>query len=88
MKKTVSCKRLSEILNTNGFNCTVKSLRSSCEAYGKKVFAYVNVKDMETRKNLEKTLYGQGIHANTNYSPGSPVLEIPVSYFKAYGWDE
>lgn len=84
----VSCKKLAVILSELGVERSEKSLRASCEAYGKQVFAYVGVKDMEMRRKVEWALMDRGIKPRRDYAKGMPCLEIPVSYFKAQGWDE
>jgi len=65
-----------------------KVLKNSCEAYGRDVRCYVTVDDMDKRKKLEQYLKTKGIAASPTYSPGRPVVDIPVSYFKAWHWDE
>jgi len=58
------------------------------EAFGRKVFAFIHVKDMETRTRLAQTLARDGAKVNRSYCPGRPVVEVQVSYFKAWHHDE
>lgn len=60
----------------------------SYEAYGRKVCAYISVNDMATRERLEKFLIGQGLRVDRQYSPVRPTVEVQISYFKAWHWDE
>lgn len=65
-----------------------KVLKNSCEAFGRDIRCYVHLDDMDKRKQLEKFLKTKGIAADPAYYPGKPVVDIPVSYFKAWHWDE
>ena len=59
------------------------------EAYGRKVLAFIQVKDLATRLKLEDYLeYELKQKPNRNYWVGQPVVEVQVSYFKAWHWDE
>jgi len=83
---TISKKRLIPLLIDNGFIESDKVV--SYEAFGKKVFAFIYLKDMETRSRLERFLKDRKLNPDTRYSPGHPIVEVPVSYFKAWHWDE
>ena len=60
----------------------------SYEAYGRKVYAFINVKDMAARTSLELLLKSEGQSVDQNYSLGRPVVSVQVTYFKAWHWDE
>lgn len=77
MSKLMSKSKLMPMLVERGFISDAK--RVGYEAFGRKVFAFIPVKDME--KSL-------GVYVGTSYSPGRPVVEAQVSYFKAWHWDE
>lgn len=94
----VSCKKLADILLESKLlpeklaslpsAALVKRLQSSCEAYGRDVRCYLTLDDMAKRNQLEKYLRTKGISPYATYAPGRPTVEIPVSYFKAWHWDE
>jgi hypothetical protein len=79
----MSKKRLLAFLTEHGYGNRV-----SYEAYGRKVMAYVKVKDMAVRNELTRHLQSLAQKVNVRYSPGSPVVEVQVTYFKAWHWDE
>jgi len=60
----------------------------SYEAYGRKVMAYIQVKDLATRSKLENYLESLGMKPDRGYWLGHPVATVQVSYFKAWHWDE
>jgi hypothetical protein len=63
----------------------------SDETYGKKSFIYLwDVKDNfgVEREKLELALEAEGFKVMRDYYPGSQTLEIQVSYFKGWHWDE
>lgn len=94
----VSCKKLADILLESKLlpekSASLspveleKKLKKCCEAFGRDVRCFVYVADMDKRKQLERFLKTKGISPNLNYAPSLPVVEIPVSYFKAWHWDE
>ena len=63
-------------------------IRKSCEAYGRKVFAYLYCGSLDDRKQFETWLYMQDIGYDRKYSPEGSNAEVSVSYFKAWHWDE
>jgi hypothetical protein len=86
-----SSKKLAEFLVDNGFKpegYTAKQVQGTCEAYGKDVRAYIGTTDMEKRARLEAALEAAGQMVNRNYWPGNPMVEVRVTYFKAWHWDE
>lgn len=85
----LSKKTLVPILVKNGF-VAADAVKTAIgyEAYGRRVMAYICVKDMGTRIALENFLITGGQKVNRNYWPGQPVVEVQVTYFKAKGWDE
>jgi hypothetical protein len=58
------------------------------EAYGRKVEAYINVKDMAARAACETALIEAGQKVSRTYYTGHPVVCVQVTYFKAWHWDE
>jgi hypothetical protein len=60
----------------------------SYEAYGRKVCAYISVKDMPTRLACEDALIDAGQKVSRTYFPGHPTVCVDVTYFKAWHWDE
>ena len=82
----LSKKKLIPMLIEAGFIDDDKGV--SYEAYGRKVFAYVRMKDHSTRRSAEAFLRAKGVNASQSYSPLGATAEIPVSYFKAWHWDE
>jgi hypothetical protein len=60
----------------------------SYEAYGRKVMAYLGLTFPEHRRPLEQFLIKHGLKVNTDYWPAGHVVEVQVSYFKAWHWDE
>lgn len=88
MAKVVSCKKLSEVLKDFGIEKTPEEIRSTCEAFGRKVYAFIRTDSPEHRVELEEFLESRGIGFEREYWPGGCVSEIRVSYFKAWHWDE
>ena len=89
--KRVSCTKLSDVLNKSGIldaRFTPKTLRNNCEAYGRKVECYVSTGTVEKRAKLESHLTARGIKFHKDYSPGSAVVDVSVTYFKAWHHDE
>ena len=82
-KKKFSKKRLETILKDNGFNGSV-----SYEAYGRDVSAFISVDSQMRRHALEAFLRLLGQSVSDSYAPGQNVVEVPVTYFKAWHWDE
>ena len=60
----------------------------SNETYGKKSMIYITESSHEARKKLESQLMDEGFNVQTSYWPGSSVLEVQVSYFKGWHWDQ
>jgi hypothetical protein len=80
----LSKKRLIPLLAENGF----ETKGVGYEAFGKEVHAFVHVKDMAERARLEALLRKLGHKYDRHYFPGAPVVDVRVSYFKAWHWDE
>lgn len=87
-KKRISCTKLSEVLKEVGINKTTEELRSTCEAYGRDVRCYLYTDTFEKRKEIERFLRKNRLDYCSDYAPGRPIVEIKVSYFKAWHWDE
>ncbi len=60
----------------------------SYETYGRDTRAYVGVGTPGNRTKLEARLQVEGYTVNKNYFPGSSIVEVYITYFKAKGWDE
>jgi hypothetical protein len=82
-------------ISTEGFlpkgtECTkgVAHKSVSFEIYGKDAQAYINVKDMAARTCLELLLISEGQKVSRTYWPGHPVVNVKVTYFKGWHWDE
>ena len=99
MKNTMfSKKRLIPFLVEKGFITgeTVKNICApgecvkgvSYEAFGRKVEAFISVKDMAARAACEAALIDAGQKVSKTYSPNYPVVCVQVTYFKAWHWDE
>ena len=59
------------------------------ETYGPKSFIYIYCDKLEMkRRELENKLEEAGFKTCRSYSPGQPVIEVAVSYFKGWHWDE
>lgn len=84
----VSCKKLHETLRAFGYGYTYKSIKDSCETYGRDTRAYLPTMTAKDRKYLEDVLTANNISFNRSYAPGQNVVEVMVTYLKAYGWDE
>ena len=83
----MSKKTLLPLLIAGGYIANEKAV--SYEAYGRKVVAYIGVKDMATRAKLENYLaYELKQNPNREYFPGHPTVAVQVTYFKAWHWDE
>ena len=58
------------------------------ETYGRDSRLYVRVADMAERHRVEAAITRAGGRVHRNYSPGKPVVETQVSYFKGWHWNE
>ena len=83
----MSKKKLIPLLVEHGFIESEKK-NVSYEAFGRKVMAFVDVADFQTRQKLEAFLYSKHISFDRDYWPGAKVACVNVSYFKAWHWDE
>ncbi len=86
--KRISCMKLSTVLSEYGIVITASTLRQCCEAYGRDIRCYFNAKTYNDRLSLETFLGNKGILFHPEYWPGSSCLEISVTYFKAWHWNE
>jgi hypothetical protein len=98
----VSCKKLAEMTRSgilpvlnfvkNNKDKTdeefAKYIRGTCEAYGRDVRAYLHCGSMEKREMFERWMRVNDLDFDRAYSPGTPMVEIKVKYFKAWHWDE
>jgi hypothetical protein len=60
----------------------------SDETYGRKSKLYISCLNPADRVKLERFLIDKGVKVNQDYWPGSCVVELQVSYFKGWHWDE
>ena len=60
----------------------------SYETYGRNTHAYIDMGNRASRAWLEQILIVDGQKVNREYFPGSSIVDVRVSYFKAKGWDE
>ncbi|MHA1972811.1 MAG: hypothetical protein ACTSW1_07455 [Candidatus Hodarchaeales archaeon] len=86
--KTLSNIRFVSINATNSLEGFISHLKSSCEAYGKNVKAYLECGTPEKRELFERWLRMNDITFNRKYWPKSSVVEVDVTYFKAWHHDE
>ena len=70
-------------------------IKSSCEAFGRDVRAYLDCGNMKNRLVFEQWLWTNNIQYDDNYGDACdgkpinyPVAEVKVSYFKAWHHDE
>ena len=56
------------------------------ETFGKRSFIYVDGRGR--RAELERFLTAEGFKVNPNYGRGTQTVEVQVSYFKGWHWDE
>ena len=92
MAKKVSKKALVAFLNEK-FGKSITEEDLSYEAYGRKVYAYIwNTQELlgATRKQINIALIMKGIATeDSDWCPGNDNrVSIPVTYFKAWHWDE
>lgn len=84
----VSCRKLAVILKKFGIKLSENELKSRCEAYGRNVRCYVFAKSSEGRKKLESFLKTEKVMFSKSYWPEGHTVDIGVTYFKAWHWDE
>lgn len=61
----------------------------SNEVYGRNARIYLRfAKDVADRRALETELERRGFTINRDYYPGSAFIDVGVSYFKGFHWDE
>ncbi len=60
------------------------------EIYGRMACIYLfdNKRTVAERRKIEAELVQRGYKVNPNYSPGTGDMEVQVSYFKGWHWDE
>lgn len=86
--KKVLFKALDEFFKTNEYSTKgLKAKGVSSETFGKESMIYVTV-PKEDRRKLEDFLSDKGFKVSKSYSPGQGVVEVRVSYFKGWHWDE
>lgn len=66
-----------------------KPEKFSNEVYGRNACIYLYMaKDLKDRRDLELELSRRGFVINSDYDPRGLVIEVSVSYFKGFHWDE
>ena len=60
----------------------------SNETYGKKSCIYIHCTSVGNKNSLIDTLEAEGFKINSGYAPNSQTIEVQVSYFKGWHWDE
>ena len=66
-----------------------KGFGISEETYGSRSFLYIGCPDQTTRWKLEDYLMSRGVTSvHRSYSPRSSTMEIQVTYFKGWHWNE
>lgn len=59
------------------------------ETFGKDSHIFLRIaKTHEERRDLERKLSNAGFKVNRTYWPESTVIDVQVSYFKGWHWDE
>lgn len=66
----------------------LKHCNISDETYGRMSCIYITEPDRETLLHLQAVLIRDGFKCNEAYARSNPVIEVRVSYFKGYHWDE
>ena len=66
----------------------LKHPKVSDETYGKNSCIYLYHGEKNTRRALERLLEARGHRVDRDYYLGSGTLEVEVSFFKGYHWDE
>lgn len=60
----------------------------SNETFGRKSCIYIHTESNGNKKVLERELEMDGFKVNPKYAPNSQTVEVQVSYFKGWHWDE
>ena len=61
----------------------------SDETYDRDSRIYIHCPDQVTRRRLEWHIQGEGVTTvNTGYSPKGSTVDVGVTYFKGWHWDE
>jgi len=58
------------------------------ETYGRKSCIYISLEKLEDRRPIERKLEKKGHKVMEDYAKGWPRIEVQVSYFKGWHWDE
>jgi hypothetical protein len=66
----------------------LKHPKISDETYGRESNIYIHTGSPQARQLLEKKLKEAGFRVREDYYPGSGTVEVRVSYFKGFHWDE
>ena len=91
-KRLHSTKRLVEHMKLIGHALPVnkegKPVNISTETYGRTTKAYLTMSSPAERQSVEDKLEFLGYKVNREYYPGSSIVDVQVSYKKAFGWDK
>lgn len=60
----------------------------SNETYGRQSCIYIRCHTVEMRRQIESALERRGHRIGRDYWPGSARIEVTVSYFKGWHWNE
>jgi hypothetical protein len=82
-------KRVSAKLVAQALGRDPKEFAGGCEAYGRSVQCYVGGRTRVDLEQMSQTLRTAGIkHQVQEFTEGHGRLMIPVTYFKAWHWNE
>jgi len=80
--------RFAHFMDVNDKDKRLKHPKVSDETYGRNSCIYLYHGEKNTRRDLEKLLEARGHRVDRDYYLGSGTLEVEVSFFKGYHWDE
>ena len=66
----------------------LKHPKVSNETYGRDSRIYITADTKPARYKLERVLIKNGFEVEREYFPGSSIVDVGVSYFKGWHWDE
>lgn len=80
--------RFAHFTDVNDKDKRLKHRKVSNETYGRNSCIYLYHGDKGTRRDLERLLEARGHRVDRGYYLGSGTLEVEVTYFKGFHWDE
>jgi hypothetical protein len=81
-------KLLETLIRLNYVTPDTKVTQLRNETYGRKSMIYLDAPTPSDRQGWERALEREGFKVHRSYWPGSATLEVQVSYFKGWHWDE